>query len=421
MTEACIATSVTIVRSGSVNGTSTVNYSIDNGIATQRGDFTFAAGSLTFASGETSKSFPVLICEDGYAEGVEVATLRLNVTGGLGIGNQSTANLTINDNETVDNATNPIDNTATFVCQHYHDFLNRQADSTGQPFWENQIGICGNDAACIDDRRQNVSAAFFLSIEFQQTGYFVFRHYRASFPESAQRPRALPRYAEFLRDTQTIQRGIVVGEGTWQTDLETNRQTFARNWVQRADFIAQYPESMSRDAYVNQLFARSEVTPSTAELDAARAAYDSGSDAPDRRARGLRAVVDSGSVYNMQYNPAFVLLQYFGYLRRNPDGAPDNNFSGYDFWLAKMSQFSLPGEDVRDDRVAAARVRRAEMVRSFIVSGEYRGRFGGDPSRGNDQNPTQVALLEWGPGGESAAFNALSRLFSAIFRREEQA
>ena len=393
VTEACIASSVTINRSGSVNGTSTVKYSIDNGTATQRGDFTFATGNLFFAAGETSKSFPVLISDDGYAEGVEMTTLRLNVTSGLGLGNQSTANLTINDNETTDSAANPINNTAIFVCQNYHDFLNRQADANGQPFWENQIDICGSDAACIDDRRQNVSAAFFLSIEFQQTGYFVFRHYRASFPESAQRPRALPRYAEFLRDTQEIQRGIIVGEGAWQADLENNRQNFARNWVQRADFIAQYSESMSRDDYVSQLFARSEVTPTTAELDTARSAYDSGTDAPDKRARGLRSVVESGSVYNKQYNPAFVLLQYFGYLRRNADGAPDNSFSGYDFWLGKMNEFSVAGEDVRDDRVAAARVRRAEMVRAFIISGEYRGRFGGDPSRGTDQNPTQVASL----------------------------
>lgn len=420
MTEACIATNVTINRSGGINGTSTVNYSIDNGTATQRGDFIFASGRLIFAAGETSKSFPVLINDDGYAEGVEVATLRLNVSSGLGMGSQSTANLTINDNETADSAANPIDNTATFVCQQYHDFLNRQSDTDGQTFWENQIASCGNDAACIDDRRQNVSAAFFLSIEFQNTGYFVFRHYRASFPESAQRPRALPRYAEFLRDTQEIQRGIIVGQGNWDTQLETNRQSFARSWVQRADFIAEYPESMSRDDYVNQLFARSEVTPTTAERDAARAAYDSGSDTPDKRARGLRSVVDSGSVYNKQYNPAFVLLQYFGYLRRNADGAPDNNFSGYDFWLNKLNQFSQPGEDVRDERVALSRVRRAEMVKAFIVSGEYRGRFGGDASRGTDQNPTQIAFLEQ-RNGEDKSFNPLRWLFSAIFRRDEAA
>jgi hypothetical protein len=107
----------------------------------------------------------------------------------------------------------------------------------------------------------------------------------------------------------------------------------------------------------------------------------------EKRAKGIRAVVDTGAVYNAQYNPAFVLMQYFGYLRRNPNNAPDNNFSGYDFWLNKMNQFSVAGEDVRDANVALARVKRAEMVKAFIVSGEYRGRFGGDSSRGQQFGP----------------------------------
>jgi hypothetical protein len=69
-------------------------------------------------------------------------------------------------------------------------------------------------------------------------------------------------------------------------------------------------------------------------------------------------------------------LEYFGYLRRNPNDAPDNNFQGYNFWLAKMNSFTQPGENVRDEQVALRRVRRAEMVTAFITSGEYRQRFG---------------------------------------------
>jgi hypothetical protein len=88
--------------------------------------------------------------------------------------------------------------------------------------------------------------------------------------------------------------------------------------------------------------------------------------------------VGEGTVQtNMQYNPAFVLIQYFGYLRRNANDAPDNNFSGYDFWLNKLNQFSQPGEDVSNDQVALARVKRAEMVKAFLASGEYRQRFRG--------------------------------------------
>jgi hypothetical protein len=71
-------------------------------------------------------------------------------------------------------------------------------------------------------------------------------------------------------------------------------------------------------------------------------------------------------------------MQYIGYLRRNPNDAPEVglNYAGFDFWLGKMNQFTLPGEDARNETVALSRVQRAEMVKAFITAGEYRGRFG---------------------------------------------
>jgi hypothetical protein len=393
VSESCVPVTITVTRTGSTAGAVDVAYRTNNGGATQRGDFTYAAGTLRFGDGETSKTFQVLITDDAYAEGTEGATIQIvSVSGSNSVGSPGAATLTIGDNESNDGP-NTIDDAANFVCQHYHDFLNRQADASGQSFWTNQITSCGSDAGCRDAKRTSVSQAFFLSIEFQQTGYFVFRFYRASFPDSAGRPRGLPRYAEFLRDTQEIQRGVVIGQPGADAQLEANRQDFARRWVQRADFVAEYPESMTAEQYVDKLFQRSGVTPTTSERDAAIAAYNSGSDLPDKRARGLRSVVDSGSVYNAQYNPAFVLMQYFGYLRRNPNDLPDSSFAGFDFWLTKMNQFSQPGEDVRNEQVARARVQRAEMVRSFIVSGEYRDRFGGGANRGNDPNPTPIAAF----------------------------
>ena len=63
-----------------------------------------------------------------------------------------------------------------------------------------------------------------------------------------------------------------------------------------------------------------------------------------------------------EFNRAFVLMQYFGYLRRNPSDAPDGSFDGYNFWLNKLNQFN--GDFVN-----------AEMVKAFISSSEYRRRF----------------------------------------------
>jgi hypothetical protein len=94
----------------------------------------------------------------------------------------------------------------------------------------------------------------------------------------------------------------------------------------------------------------------------------------------LKSVIESGSVFNKLYNDSFVLMQYFGYLRRNPDDAPDQNFSGYDFWLAKLNGVSQPNEDMRNDAQAQQRSERAEMIRAFIESTEYRRRFGDSPT-----------------------------------------
>ena len=81
------------------------------------------------------------------------------------------------------------------------------------------------------------------------------------------------------------------------------------------------------------------------------------------RAPVLRAVAEHPAVARREFNQAFVLMQYFGYMRRNPDDAPYSNFNGYNFWLGKLEQF---GGDYR----------AAEMVKAFISSTEYRRRFG---------------------------------------------
>ncbi|MCM3906077.1 MAG: hypothetical protein ND866_30705 [Pyrinomonadaceae bacterium] len=378
--EGTVQTDITVTRTGPNTLPSTVDYVVSDGTATQKSDFSYASGFVLFLAGETSKTFPVLISDDAYFEGPETATLQLTGASGATVGTPSTATLEIVDNELIDGLLNPIDDPRNFAAQHYHDFLNRDAigsnDQAGLDFWTNETAVCGSNAACLVDRRENVSAAFFLSLEFQNTGYFAFRFYCASFPDSTPRPRGLPRYFEFLRDTQRLGRGVVVGTPNWESLLEQNKQGFALDWVNRTDFLAEYPTSMTRDQYIDKLFLFLGVTPTPAERNQAVAAWDALGSLMEKRARTIRAVVDTGGAFNAQYNPGFVLMQYFGYLRRNANDAPDNNFSGYDFWLNKMNAFSQPGEDVRDAQAALARVKRAEMVKAFLAASEYRLRFG---------------------------------------------
>jgi hypothetical protein len=167
---------------------------------------------------------------------------------------------------------------------------------------------------------------------------------------------------------------VIVGNFGWEVLLEANRQAFLEEFVSRPEFISAFPQGSNAFTFVDTLFANEGVVPTTNERQSALNAYGTGNTLG--RAAALKSVAESDTVFDKQYNSAFVLMQYFGYLRRDADDAPDNNFAGYDFWLNKMNQFSVAGENVRDPSVALNRVKRAEMVKSFIVSGEYLGRFG---------------------------------------------
>ncbi len=255
-------------------------------------------------------------------------------------------------------AANPIDGSEFFVAQHYRDFLLREPDADGLNFWVQGIESCGLNAGCREVKRIDTSAAFFLSIEFQETGYFVYKTYKAAFGNLPGKPVPVRRDS-FLGDTRTIGSGVIVNVGNWREQLEANKNAYALAFVQRADFQTAFPGSMTAAQFVDKLFANANVTPTAGERDAALAAFGSG------RAAALRSVAESRTLHQLELNRAFVLMQYFGYLQRNPDDAPQQglNFDGYNFWLGKLEEF---GGDYR----------RAEMVKAFVTSIEYRQRFG---------------------------------------------
>ncbi|HWN08498.1 MAG TPA: lamin tail domain-containing protein [Pyrinomonadaceae bacterium] len=261
---------------------------------------------------------------------------------------------------------NSIDVADFFVRQHYTDFLNRQPDATGLAFWTNEITICGTIQTCIEVRRINGSGAFFLSIEFQETGYLVYRTYKAAYGNLTNAPVPL-RLDEFLPDTQMIGQGIVVNAPGWEQQLENNKVAFFVDFVSRLRFRNAYPNSLGPAEFVDALFAKAAVTPSAEERAAAMGEFGSATDTTDTaaRARALRRIAENATLGQQERNRAFVLMQYFGYLRRNPNDAPEPtlDFTGYNFWLNKLNQFN-------SDYIAA------EMVKAFITSSEYRQRFG---------------------------------------------
>ena len=248
-----------------------------------------------------------------------------------------------------------------YVTQQYVDFLSRFPDQNGFTFWQNEISSCGSNQSCIDVKRVNVSAAFFLSIEFQETGYLVYKMYEAGFGNLAGKPVPVRR-EDFMPDTRTIGNGVVVGATGWQDVLNNNKNSFALTFVQRPSFQAAFPSNMTAQQFVDKLDANAGSVLMTSEKSNLVAVLGATPADATKRASVLRSVAENANLTQRDFNKAFVLMQYFGYLRRNPDDAPDGNFNGYNFWLSKLNQFNGNFVD-------------AEMVRAFIVSGEYLNRF----------------------------------------------
>ncbi|HET6893610.1 MAG TPA: Calx-beta domain-containing protein, partial [Pyrinomonadaceae bacterium] len=172
---------VSVTRTGDTSSAALVSYATADGTASQKSDFTAAFGTVRFGPGETNKSITILLTDDARVEGAESFTLTLDSPFGAQLGTTKVTTINITDNDTDPNVVNPIENSTFFVRQHYHDFLNREPDAAGLAFWVNEIESCGTDQACREIKRINVSAAFFLSIEFQEEGYLVYRTYKTAF------------------------------------------------------------------------------------------------------------------------------------------------------------------------------------------------------------------------------------------------
>jgi hypothetical protein len=240
---------------------------------------------------------------------------------------------------------NVIDMPEFFVRQHYLDFLGREPDNEGLAFWSNQMRGCGNDYNCLERRTINVSAAYFLSIEFQKTGALVDSLYGASYGRA-------PRYSEFLPDTARVGRDVIVNQPDWEGQLARNTEEFLGDWVQRAAFRAAY-DNLTNDSYIDALISNTGVTFTASERATLRNGLNEGT---LTRAQVLQRIAQNGSFVDARRNEMFVRMQYFGYLRRDADDA------GFHFWLNKLNEFEGNFE-------------RAEMVKAFLVSGEYRDRF----------------------------------------------
>jgi protocatechuate 3,4-dioxygenase beta subunit len=360
--------SITVTRSGSTTDAASVDFATADGTALQRTKYINAAGRLTFATGEMSKTFDVLIEDNAQAEGDETVNLLLMNPVGSGLNSPARALLNIIDNDTTVATGNPLDDAQFFVTQHYFDFLNRTPDPGGLSFWTGTITQCGADPTCVRNKRIDASNAFFYELEYQQTGAYVFRVDRIAFGNHQPFPNPFPdpnfpgeaeklvSYAAFAAD-----RARVVGGSA----LNVAQLDLANAFVQRPEFISKYPANLDGPAFVDAMLGTI-MNDLGVNLSSQRAAlidlFNQGG-----RGKVLYRLADDNVQTNpinnrplidAEYTRAFVATQYFGYLRRDAD------IGGFLFWLGQVS--SAPPRDVPKQHA---------MVCSFITSDEYQQRF----------------------------------------------
>jgi hypothetical protein len=342
---------VSVTRVGDTSTTATVLYSttdtaglqgctVVNGKASERCDYGTAVGRVQFNIGEVTKSFTVPIVDDALVEGDETFTLNLNAPAGAILGAANTATITITDNDTAPATQNPIDGVTFFVTQQYIDFLGRLPDTIGLANWTDTLGNCPNGGFGEFDNpncdRVHVSAGFFLSEEFRGRGYWAYKFYEVGFDRR-------PTYVEFVPDMAQVG-----GPQSPQSEA-VSKAAYMDAFVQRPEFKNRY-DALSNGAYVDALETNAEVT-----LTNKTALVDALNTNQKTRAQVLREIVELQSVEDKFFVRAFVAMQYFGYLRRDPDTI------GYANWVTTLT--ADPGNF-------------RHMIFGFIYSDEYRHRFG---------------------------------------------
>jgi len=362
---------VTVSRTGDLSGSATVDYATNDnfngdcsavtGIALAKCDYTTSGGTLRFAAGEAAKIITISIVDDGYVEGTETFSLSLSNATGMSLG-QATTTITINDNDST--PSNPFDNdNAFFVRQQYLDFLLREPDAAGFNSWMNVLNNCqpnqgklGSDPSC---DRVHVSSGFFRSTEFGERGYWSYRYYHAALGRR-------PQFAEFVLDLRRLSGFQSPAEE------EADRVAFVNDFMQRPEFTAIYG-GLTDAAHAAQFIAKLEQTaqvtlPDTVPpTDPGQPQQYGRNDLIQKMATGqftaaqtLRAFIEQKVVFDAFFFRAFVAMQYFGYLLRDPEPA------GYNDWVDVLT----------NGRGAIQPGDFYHLIFGFVYSVEYRQRFG---------------------------------------------
>ncbi|HEX6716883.1 MAG TPA: SBBP repeat-containing protein [Pyrinomonadaceae bacterium] len=370
ISEAAGSFEVTVVREGDSSAAANVDFATLDGRAQHSSDYTSANGTLSFAPGETAKTFRVLITDDTTPEPNETlfVILREKVEG-VALAAPSVAELTIIDDDAAEAcaAANPIDCANFFIRQQYLDFLEREPEPAGLQFYLDILNGCNpSDTECVKYTRGALSANFFRSPEFGRKGAYIANLFNIVI---GQRPKTVaelsdpnkverPHYAEFMADLATLS---TLNDDPVLTDQKKHQ--LASAWLARTEVQAILPSSLSNQQFVQKLESIAGVTLVNESTLIANLNNDS-----QTRAQVLRAIAESNEVVTKFYIPNFVTMEYLGYLRRDPENCHVSSDPENCGFIFHNRRFNTPGAN-RD-------LIENIIVRGFIESPEYRRRFG---------------------------------------------
>jgi hypothetical protein len=260
----------------------------------------------------------------------------------------STATVIIADNDSAPATVNPIDQQDFFILQQYIDFLGRIPEPVGFIFWQGRMNNCPPGDIC---DRIDTSQRFFQSDEFQARGFYVYRLYDAVLGR-------LPLYREFMPDVGRLSGLQTVPE------QRQSKDAYLLDFINKSEFRSLYGQYLTADGlqatdaagFVNALCAKAGIMPASKQTLINNLA--SGQRTPAQTLEDFILTPAMSNVGTKFYDRGFITMQYFGYLRRDPD------INGFNFWVAQLIGPNAPHR--QDYRF---------MVGGFLQSDEYRFRF----------------------------------------------
>jgi hypothetical protein len=354
---------ITVARTGDISTPITVDYASSDqagtapcqtntsGFASARCDYASAAGTVRFAAGEQSKSILIPLINDAYVEPAETFAITLRNPQGAALG-ISTATVTITDNDTQTATQNPINDQAFLIRQQYIDFLGREPEPDGFNFWMDRMTNCPAGQIC---DRTDTAQRFFESDEFKERGFYVYKLYDALLGR-------FPLYAsEFVPEVARLN-----GPQT-PTEQRLGKDAYLLDFMTKTEFRNLYDQYLTTDhlhakdagnaaAFVDALCNKAGITPaSKAQLVAN---LQNGTKDPAHTLEDFILTPEINGDGTKFYDRARIVMQYFGFLRRDPEVA------GFDFWWARVA---TPGSAQFHDY--------RELVNNFLRSDEYNFRF----------------------------------------------